>query len=255
LTLFTGWFFYFNIHNEYVRGPYFFHTQLICLGFYLYSVYLPVKNRNLISRRYLMAMIKFLIPAIVGISLQMMFYGLSLIFSSTSISILIIYLSIQNRDLERDYLTGLYNRMELDKFLSRKFKDSSKLWGALMIDIDDFKNINDNYGHITGDRAIIKASEIIKNCFHADDFISRFGGDEFVVIVDIKDEEDLYKITERLQGKFDNYNRRKESPYELSVSIGGSLYDRDKFKNSDEFIHFIDSIMYKNKRKNQISPV
>ena len=58
LSAFTGWFFYFNIHNEYVRGPYFFHTQLISLGFYLYSIYLPVKNRSLISRRYLMAMIR-----------------------------------------------------------------------------------------------------------------------------------------------------------------------------------------------------
>ena len=194
-----------------------------------------------------MAMIKFLIPALVGISLQLMFYGLSLIFSSTSISILIIYLNIQNRDLERDYLTGLYNRMELDKFLSCKFKNSSKLWGALMIDIDDFKKINDNYGHITGDKAIIRTSEIIKNSFHADDFISRFGGDEFVVIVDIKEERDLDKVAARLQTKFDDYNKRKENPYLLSVSIGSSIYDKDKYKNSDEFIHFIDSIMYKNK--------
>lgn len=250
-TLMNNKFFYFNNQNQYQRGPWFYQPLIIYGVFYLYSLYLPINNRNNISKKYFYAMITFLLPAIIGIVLQSLFYGLALIYSSISISILIVYLSIQNKDIENDYLTGLYNRMQLDRYLHDKIKNSlsNKIWAAIMIDIDNFKKINDTYGHVVGDNAIIKTSQIIKNCFLADDMVARFGGDEFVVIVNLKHKEDLNKIVIRLNKKFLEYNESNQDPFNLTVSTGSALFEMDKYANSDEFIDYIDKLMYENKKK------
>ena len=73
-----------------------------------------------------------------------------------------------------DILTGLNNRMILD--------DISNFSGVLMVDIDDFKEINDNYGHDVGDHAIRFVAKILKSSIRSDDYICRFGGDEFVIV-------------------------------------------------------------------------
>ena len=85
-----------------------------------------------------------------------------------------------NFDANHDKLTGLFNRRGYDFFLNNVDMETSTL---MIIDLDKFKSINDNYGHDTGDKAITKAAKIILNSFRSQDYVCRIGGDEFAVIM------------------------------------------------------------------------
>ncbi len=85
-----------------------------------------------------------------------------------------------NFKASHDDLTGAYNRAGYDLLISSLDLNSSYL---IMIDVDNFKTINDTYGHETGDKVLIKVVEVLKSNFRSDDYVCRMGGDEFVVLV------------------------------------------------------------------------
>ena len=110
---------------------------------------------------------------------------------------------IYKRSLERlnfkashDELTGVYNRAGYDSIL-----DSIDLTNAYMIliDIDDFKSVNDTYGHDVGDKVLIKTANALKNNFRTDDYICRIGGDEFVVFMVHASKEEQASIAAKAQ--------------------------------------------------------
>ena len=81
-----------------------------------------------------------------------------------SLTILFIYLDTQNRQITTDSLTGLNNRREFDKQIERWAEQHGRNWGMLMLDIDDFKSINDHMGHIAGDEALWETADLVKTC-------------------------------------------------------------------------------------------
>jgi diguanylate cyclase (GGDEF)-like protein len=106
-----------------------------------------------------------------------------------------------------DSLTGLANVEEYRRQLSRAGQDSpngrparSGAWrAALMVDLDDFKNINDSYGHETGDRVLVEAAKRISSCLRVGDVAARIGGDEFAVLLtDVTDPATAYGIAKRI---------------------------------------------------------
>lgn len=102
-------------------------------------------------------------------------------------------ITVLQKDLEKaefesttDKLTGAKNRHAFDFHLKKLIDNDGLRWTSfsiLIYDIDDFKKINDTYGHLIGDRVIIKSVDIIKSFFHKKDFIARYGGEEFVIIL------------------------------------------------------------------------
>ena len=97
----------------------------------------------------------------------------------------------------KDEMTGLYNKRFFE-FIIDKYKKNEIEIGLIFIDLDDFKILNDNYGHLFGDKVIKKTAEIIKNSIRDIDFAFRFGGDEFVVIV-VARQNVLLKIVKRIK--------------------------------------------------------
>ncbi len=85
-----------------------------------------------------------------------------------------------NYEANHDKLTGLYNRRGYDFLLKNTDLETSAL---MIIDLDKFKNINDQYGHEVGDKVLKKVADTISSCFRSDDFVCRIGGDEFAVIL------------------------------------------------------------------------
>ena len=150
--------------------------------------------------------------------------------------------------MELDYLTGLYTRKELEYFtdMLSKRKSSKKMYGGLMVDIDNFKGINDVFGHDTGDRVLREVSDIFLKSFRNTDFVSRIGGDEFVAICEIQSMSDLEIIVKRIQSHVDSINSLEHFPFKISLSIG---YDRWDLKNlsKEEFMVHIDKKMYREK--------
>jgi len=95
---------------------------------------------------------------------------------------------LQKAEIESttDRLTGAHNRLAFDFHMKKLIGNDGLRWtsfSVLMCDIDDFKKVNDTYGHLVGDRVIVRTVEIIKTFFRKNDFIARYGGEEFVVIL------------------------------------------------------------------------
>ncbi len=116
-----------------------------------------------------------------------------------TLSLLIIYINIQNTQLYKDYLTDLYNRRQFDNYIRAKINSSNnKRIAGFMIDIDSFKKINDVYGHDYGDTALKSTAKILRDTFSDNDFIARYGGDEFVVVVELNDDDDPYEFIDKV---------------------------------------------------------
>lgn len=234
--------------NIYHRGR-LFMIMAACAFFYLlFTWIMTIIKRKSIPKQDFLPISIFMLPVIVGGLIQTLFYGVSLIWVCATISILIIFINIQNAKLYTDHLTGLFNRRQLDRYLQNKVQNIDRGWLAgLMIDIDSFKSINDKYGHSAGDQALIDTSEILKKTFRKNDFISRYGGDEFVVIMSIQKKADLQKAIDRLNVNVALFNAQKVSPYSISLSIGYDCFLDDADQNTKAFLEHLDTLMYREK--------
>ena len=129
----------------------------------------------------------------------------------------------------RDPLTGVYNKQSIKKKVDIFIKGNrSGNHALLFIDFDNFKNVNDNFGHIQGDKILIKFVEKIKRVFNDGEFVSRVGGDEFVVFIgSFKNLHEVRSKTGLLLEAMDtNYNKDGKT-IALSGSIGVSIYPED----------------------------
>jgi len=121
-----------------------------------------------------------------------------------------------------------------------------------MIDIDNFKNINDKFGHVIGDKVLQKLGKVLRSNVKITDEVIRYGGEEFLVIAYRCDLEDAKKLGERLRKSVEKIRMRELSGVKITVSIGISLYN----KNEDvlEVIEQADRAMYEAKKlgKNRV---
>jgi len=145
----------------------------------------------------------------------------------------------------KDPLTGLYNRKffyeNAKKLLEIAKRDKRDLL-IIFIDLDNFKAINDLYGHSVGDEVLKKVAELLRSGFRNSDIIARLGGDEFVIAVLLgSSEENIKKIIDRTR------KRIEEEIGEISFSYGYVKYPEDGF-TLDELIKKADEKMYSNKR-------
>lgn len=150
-----------------------------------------------------------------------------------------------------DVLTGVPNRtlfyLLADKFIKISGK-RHELMAFLFIDVDRFKCINDTYGHIAGDKVIIKVSEILTNTAKKRDIVTRYGGDEFLILLPrVHHPDEINEFVRSLQ-HCDKKILLNGETVDISLSIGTSLYPYDG-ENVDQLIMKADSAMYYEKRK------
>jgi diguanylate cyclase (GGDEF)-like protein len=256
-SLKTGFFFYFDASNTYHRGPLHWVAVSVYLCLLAYVVILPIVRRRVLPSRLRWPLVLFSIPSVIGVSAQMLVYGLNLSWAGAALSLLIIYTNIQNRILSTDYLTGLYNRRQLDLFLRHRiktFRPYDKL-ALFMLDIDKFKDINDTYGHPVGDMALECTAALLRKIFHHHDFISRYAGDEFAVVLELSHPEDIASIEARVQEKFEAFNREAAYPFKLSVSVGSAVYDAETCNNAAVLLARADRCMYEMKVKRRAAEI
>jgi diguanylate cyclase (GGDEF)-like protein len=243
-------YFHVSADNVYSRGPYFFVFVGYAFLLLLYSLLFIIRSRHLLGRLHFFSLLQFIIPPTVGMVLQALMYGTSYNWAGMALSLLIGYFYIQDRDYNTDYLTGVYNRRELDNYIQLKMRNNSKPFAAIMLDIDTFKRINDVFGHDTGDQALRDTVDILKKNLRPCDFLARYGGDEFVVLLDIDDREKLGHVMRRISASVDAFHAEVQRPYSISLSMGGDVYDAASKMTAADFYKHIDGLMYENKRAN-----
>ena len=189
----------------------------------------------------------YIVPIIIGGFVQSFFYGISVIPTSIAISIAGILASLQNEMIYRDALTGIFNRTYLDYQLKKFSKRPKQSITGLMLDLNDFKRINDELGHMVGDEALVATTRILQKAIGSLGSVIRYAGDEFIVLINTQDDAQINDRIERIQLLFDKFNAGNEKKYTLSASIGFHKLD-PKNESVDTFINTIDSRMYESKK-------
>lgn len=165
-------------------------------------------------------------------------------------------LKIENRIIYeksiRDDLTGLYKRNYIGEILDKvmiKYINEGEIFSIMMFDVDYFKSINDNYGHLQGDKVLTDISKVIMECIGDTGYAGRYGGEEFIVILPNTKQERLVEIGERIRNKVNTF------PWEdgIKVTISGGLYE-NKSNTNMECIKIVDDLLYeaKNSGRNKI---
>ncbi|OQB52163.1 MAG: putative diguanylate cyclase YcdT [Firmicutes bacterium ADurb.Bin146] len=248
LSLFGNYAFYIDSNNIYHRGRYFILITILSYLYIVFSYILLFIKRRSMKRKEFLTLLLFAIPAIIGGVIQVIIYGITLLWICTTLSLMIIYINIQNTQLYKDYLTDLYNRRQLDNYMRAKINNSNtRRIVGYMIDIDSFKKINDVYGHDIGDLALKITAQVLRDTFSQNDFIARYGGDEFVVITDINDGEDPYEYIDKINYNLTSLNSKKDLAFKIGLSIGCSI--QVPGETLTDFFRRMDKMMYINKAK------
>jgi diguanylate cyclase (GGDEF)-like protein len=249
LSEFFGVYFYIDQYNVYHRGFLFFLPAIFTIILIIITFVFIATNYEIFDQKRYYSLLFFVIPLLLGIILQLIFYGMSLMLNGVVISLLIVFFSIQNRNVLTDSLTGISNRKSLEEYLERKINSISKnkTFSAILIDIDGFKKINDNFGHNEGDKALQISSKLLSDCLRYNDFIARFGGDEFFIILDTSKSKDLDYIVHRIRENVANFNDTNVKKYKIEFSMGYAVYDYNLEMNIEEFQKHLDLLMHKDK--------
>lgn len=153
----------------------------------------------------------------------------------------------------KDSLTGLYNRKFLYNYIKKMRIEENRRenfsFALIFIDLDNFKPINDNLGHEEGDKVLKEVANILKENFRKDDFIIRFGGDEFIILINLQNNNtsSIKKIINSLRKRVEE----KLNKYNLSFSYGIAIYPKDG-KNLSTLLTKADKEMYEEKKKRKL---
>ncbi|MGA1870401.1 MAG: GGDEF domain-containing protein [bacterium] len=153
----------------------------------------------------------------------------------------------------RDYLTDLYNQRYLWKRIESELKRAQRYHESLiymMVDIDRFKAVNDNFNHQFGDYVLKKVAGILQKPLRASDILARYGGDEFSILLPNTDYIGAHVISQKIL----DWTRRADIQYnnfkvDITVSIGVSSYPSDMVKDKWDLVHYADSALYEAKAK------
>lgn len=250
-------------------------TGLYYLGFIIDELYLLYALAHAVIRtirtpfankkREYRPIILFVIYPTVGAALKAMMPDIPILAISIIPAIIMVFVDIQNSRIYTDALTGLNNRRRMDEYTEHALKSCGpdRPFRLFIFDLNRFKAINDTYGHIEGDRALVAAAGSFKKAAAGSDLvIGRWGGDEFVAagFDDISSDE----LKAKVRMEIDDVQAKTKLPFELSISIGEAsctnpdenisklveLADADMFADKEEQHRLMDIKNEKTEKKN-----
>lgn len=254
LSIWTGWIFYINEQNRYIRGPLFWFQSIGAIAMLLVSlvhiIYCQIVGRKGVSKDSSRKLLGFYIIPVLGTIMALPYSGMPGTWTCAAVSVVLIYMNDMDQIILTDDLTGLNNRKNLRVI----FEDYSKQHSAqkplylYMMDLDDFKQINDQLGHSVGDQALVEAAHVIRRqTAGIQAVVMRYGGDEFLVMGFFANDAGAQRYKEQMQKAFQNWNETHHEPYVLHASVGYSRYQPGQ--KLEEFINSADEMLYNDKRK------
>ena len=167
-------------------------------------------------------------------------------------------MELANKKLEQlsvtDELTGVWNRRYLWERLEEEITKARRFnltVSCLMIDIDDFKVINDTYGHITGDTVLIEIAKILKSQCRNHDLLARFGGEEFVMVLHQTDLDGAVQLAQRLVKAVERhpFSTEDQRTLKATISIGVATYPAQDITDVNGLMKKADEALYQAKRR------
>jgi len=252
---YNGWLYVIDAINIYHRGPYYMISPILTFFLLITSTVYVVMYKSKIQHTHFVPFLVFPLAPFIGTILQSVIYGYPFALMGLIFSVLMISFFAQSIETNVDYLSGVYNRKRLEGYLHKKIANSSSnnTFSAIMADVNGLKEINDTYGHTVGDEALITISSLLRSILRSNDFVARYGGDEFCIILDTSNEETLARVVSKIKRQLAAYNEMSLKPYQLGLSMGYAVYDPASGQNEKEFYTTIDAQMYEDKKKHHIA--
>lgn len=256
LSPFTGWIFAISKDNRYARGPWLIILTVVTFSYLIAASCIAIndalKNGWKANNGLNQMLVIYPLGIIVAATLQVRYFGLSVIWVCTMLGCTSIYINKQNAEILTDHLTGLNNRRRLDQHLQRRIRMRYKkhLLFILVLDLDEFKKINDCCGHLIGDQALVRTAELLrKSCNSSEDFIARLGGDEFIIVGERASTAEIMDFIKTINNNVAIFNQSDQLCYTLALSMGYAVLKEGD--NEDTFLAAADKEMYYNKAKNK----
>lgn len=246
---FFGFIFYINEENQYERGSFFFVFIIVyCLNS-LYLVFRTVKTGKEYNYPIMKKMLILSFFTIAGTSIQLIYPQVYSSWHCVTFSLFLYFLIMSEFDCSFDVLTGLYNRATFEKVAKTKIK--TKGFSLIIMDIDNFKSINDTHGHNYGDKVLKLVSKSIRSIFNKNYVCFRYGGDEFAII---STEVDKKEIENRLEELKRALKKTDLETYNLpTLSCGYSIFLEDEKVDFYQVIQEADNQMYKCKKIHKVN--
>lgn len=239
-----GFFFYINDMNQYFRGI----GVPLSIGaiyvFFIATVVYFYRYKYLITGRLVQGIIIFFFTPIVGSLLQQLAYGITFGTPSYTLAVFITFLILEKDKMAKDVLTNLYTRSNLEARLRFKLK-AGHAFTVIMADLNGFKEINDTFGHLEGDKVLQKVAEILRLNTNIEDMVCRYGGDEFLILIEYGQDIglDIIKRIDKALAKYNQDNR----DYKVHLSYGHVFVADPTGIVMEELLHSVDKKMYEDK--------
>lgn len=248
INIFTPILFAISENNVYERLSYIWVSLSLTFIMYVYIFIMVIRNKRVLNSKVLVGVMTFLILPIIAAFMQLWFYGLLLIWPSTAVALIFAYLMFETTSSSRDFLTGAYTRMRAEEFI-QSLLTKKKKFAVVMIDLDDFKVINDTFGHHVGDDMLIEMTSILKMVFSQKAVVSRYGGDEFLIVVEGASEGGMQLSRHQISQSLEN----SESIYAQAQKFSYGVCFCQNFEawTMESIITTADNNMYLDKAKNK----
>lgn len=234
--------------NKYMRGLFSYAVYVAVFFYYIESIWTVKTTKNDSILVEFFPIYYFVVPCMIGTIIQGLFFGIAVGWLCVAIAFILIYIEFQISNSFIDDLSGLYNRKYMNHYLNKLQNAKNKNVYGFLLDVNDFKVINDTYGHLSGDRAIIHIGKILQNTIGNGCVAIRMGGDEFVIFAKLKSDEEALALKKQIEYNVRQFNIKSTEPFHLSFSIGIAKYNG----NIDTFLSAMDDSMYEAKNMHRL---
>lgn len=245
---FTGFFFSMGPDNRYSRSPAVLIVYVITYLYLVSGAALSLYYQRRVDHSRGLPVGTFLLPVFVGSFIQFLCYGLALVWASVAVGLTSLHTVLLNEESDLDVLTGVYNRNYLIRYwdyATQRVRQGHHLT-CMLLDINNFKSINDSFGHSVGDDVLCAVGHILRTAAGPRDVVTRYGGDEFVILAEDAPPERLHDTRTKIMSEIERYNLSGKAPCTLSLSVGTAALEDSTL---NELFNRMDRAMYEEKRR------
>lgn len=249
VNFFTHSLFFIDSLNVYQRGPLYFVSAVLFYTLFIYLFFQVLFMRKNLEKHILYGFLVLLLLPAIGGSLQLINISFTSMYTMLALGLVTVYMSIETVNASKDPMTKLNTRKKILEYMESNLQ-SHNPFTAILIDMDNLKKINDQYGHHEGDQAIIALTEGLLSICENHHMASRIGGDEFLIITSVINQE---LIEERLYHLKEELNKDRRVP--VLYSFGMCTIESETTLTVDDILMIVDEKMYEQKALNKGFPV
>ncbi len=250
INIFRPFIFSVSPENVYSREPGMMVMAFINLGLFAYISLLAYRERQRIEKAVVWVLLLYILMPVVVAFMQVAFFGIFILWPMMAITVVLTYIFLETVSTSRDYLTGLLTRSRIDAHLEYLLGHDRK-FTLVMIDLDKFKEINDTYGHLEGDKSLKLFSGVLLRVFSPERLVGRYAGDEFILILEKMTVSEIRKKMARVGDEMNWLHKSGHLEFQVKFSYG--YYE---IKGSEQFsyrdvVGFADNSMYLQKKSKE----